>query len=353
MKKCIHKINELKIIRPDDFHVHLRDGDILNRVLLDTARQFSRAIIMPNLNPPIITTKQAKSYRKRIIKAIPLGLYFKPLMTLYLTQNMLPDEIVRAKNSRFIYGIKFYPLRSTTNSDEGISDIKKCYKVFEIMQLIGMPLLIHGEIIDDNIDIFDREKIFIERILIPLRHNFPNLKIVFEHITTKDAVDYIKSDNTIPNLIGATITAHHLICNRNLIFLDGLRPHNYCSPIFKREIHRIALINAAILGDKRFFLGTDSAPHLKKIKENSCIKAGCYTASHAIELYAEIFDKAGAINKLEGFASFFGADFYCLPRNNEYITLKKETWFPPKKIMVNNDEIVTFRINDKISWKLV
>ncbi|MDU0810991.1 MAG: dihydroorotase [Burkholderia sp.] len=342
----------LKISCPTDCHLHVRDGDILVKVLPHTTRQFIRAVIMPNLTPPIITTDQALSYRNRILAAVPSGVSFDPLMTLYLTDNTSPDEIYRASESGFVYGIKFYPANERIiNSDIGVSDLNKCSKTLEKIQDIGIPLLIHGELNDISIDIFDREKIFIERVMVPLRRNFPCMKIVFEHITTKDAVDYVLSESG--GLLGATITAHHLLYNRNAIFLSGIRPHYYCLPILKREIHRIALVEAAISGNPRFFLGTDSAPHLRDNKETSCGFAGCYTALHSLELYAEVFDKAGALERLEGFASFYGADFYSLPRSAKTVTLHQEAWDLPEEIIVGNKKIVPLGAGESIRWRLI
>lgn len=347
-------IDVLTIARPDDCHLHVRDGATLTAVLPHTARQFGRAIIMPNLNPPVTTTAQAKAYRERIIAAIPTGMSFEPLMTLYLTNYTLPDEIYRARDSGFVYGVKLYLADSTTNSDAGVTDIRYCTKILEVMQKTGMPLLVHGEISDLEVDVFNREKVFIDRVMVPLHRDFPQLKVVFEHITTQDAVDYIRADNAELRRLGATITAHHLLYNRNAIFLGGIRPHYYCLPILKRESHRIALIGAAISGDRRFFLGTDSAPHLKEYKECACGYAGCYTALHALELYAEAFDRAGALDKLEGFASFFGADFYGLPRNTDSVALQRVTWTLPEQIMAAGDiSIVPLCGGETINWRLV
>lgn len=308
----VDSIDSVTLARPDDWHLHVRDGEMLAAVLPDTARQFGRAIIMPNLKPPVTTTAMAQAYRERIVAAIPAGAKFEPLMTLYLTDNTPPDEIRRARESGFVHGVKLYPAGATTNSDAGVTDIMKCAKTLEVMQETGMPLLVHGEVTDSSIDLFDREKVFIDRVMTPLRRAFPALKVVFEHITTKDAVDYIREAGVAPGLLGATITAHHLLYNRNAIFQGGIRPHYYCLPVLKRETHRVALVEAATSGNPRFFLGTDSAPHPKGLKEHACGCAGCYTALHALELYTEAFDKAGALDKLEGFASFFGADFYGL-----------------------------------------
>ncbi|PVX97967.1 dihydroorotase [Paraburkholderia unamae] len=342
----------LTLARPDDWHLHVRDGAMLAAVLPHTARQFGRAIIMPNLKPPVTTTEQAAAYRERILAALPAGSTFEPLMTLYLTDNMPPEEIRRAKASGFVHGVKLYPAGATTNSDAGVTDIRKCAKTLEAMQEVGMPLLVHGEVTSADIDLFDREKVFIDRVMTPLRRDFPALKVVFEHITTKDAVDYIRADNAAPGLLGATITAHHLLYNRNAIFQGGIRPHYYCLPVLKRETHRVALVEAATSGDHRFFLGTDSAPHAKGLKEHACGCAGCYTALHALELYAEAFENAGALDKLEGFASFYGADFYGLPRASETVTLHRETWTLPAEVEAGGTPIVPLRGGETIGWKL-
>ncbi len=343
----------LTLARPDDWHLHVRDGAMLAAVLPHTARQFGRAIIMPNLKPPVTTTEMAAAYRDRILAALPPGVRFEPLMTLYLTDNTPPDEIRRARESGFVHGVKLYPAGATTNSDAGVTDIGKCAKTLEAMQEVGMPLLVHGEVTNADIDLFDREKVFIDRVMTPLRRDFPALKVVFEHITTKDAVDYIRADGAQPGLLGATITAHHLLYNRNAIFQGGIRPHYYCLPVLKRETHRVALVEAATSGDPRFFLGTDSAPHAKGLKEHACGCAGCYTALHALELYAEAFDAAGALDRLEGFASFYGADFYGLPRSAEQVTLKRETWTLPAEVMAGDTPVVPLRGGEPIGWKLV
>ena len=319
--------NSLTITRPDDWHLHLRDGATLASVLPHTARQFARAIVMPNLKPPVTTTAQAAEYRARILAALPTGMQFEPLMTLYLTDNTSPDEIVRAKDSGFVHAVKLYPAGATTNSDAGVTDLRKCTKVLEKMQEVGMPFLVHGEVTDGAIDIFDREAVFIDSVMAPLKRDMPGLRVVFEHITTKDAAQYVmEADDTV----GATITAHHLLYNRNEIFKGGIRPHYYCLPVLKREEHRLALVKAATSGSAKFFLGTDSAPHAKGLKEHACGCAGCYTAPHALELYAEAFDAAGALDKFEAFASFHGPDFYGLPRNSTRITLRREQWKLPE-----------------------
>ncbi|GAB3625180.1 dihydroorotase [Pandoraea terrae] len=340
---------ELTLTRPDDWHLHVRDGAVMQAVLPDTARQFGRAIIMPNLKPPVTTTSQAEAYRARILEARPAGNTFEPLMTLYLTDNTPADEIRRAKASGFVHGVKLYPAGATTNSDAGVTDLAKCRAALEAMQDVGMPLLVHGEVTDPAIDIFDREKVFIDQVMIPLRRDFPALKVVFEHITTKDAAQYVAQSE---GPVGATITAHHLLYNRNAIFTGGIRPHYYCLPVLKREIHRVALVAAATSGNPRFFLGTDSAPHPRGLKEHACGCAGCYTALHAVELYAEAFDQAGALDKLEGFASFHGPDFYGLPRNTGKITLVREDWQLPAELPMGDTTLVPLRGGETISWKL-
>ncbi len=337
------------ITRPDDWHLHVRDGDALNAVLPDTARQFARAIIMPNLKPPVRTVLEAGWYRDRIFAALPSNTAFEPLMTLYLTDNTDPDEIRRAKASGFVHAVKYYPAGATTNSDSGVTDIRKCDAVFAAMQDAGLPLLLHGEVTDSAIDIFDREKIFIERHLIPLTLRFPKLRIVFEHITTANAVKFVMAAN---DNVAATITAHHLLFNRNEIFKGGIRPHYYCLPVLKREEHRLALLKAATSGNQKFFLGTDSAPHAKNTKEASCGCAGCYTALHAMELYAAAFESANAIDKLEGFASFFGADFYGLPRNKSTITLEKSSWQVPEELPFSGSAIVPLRAGEMLDWRV-
>ncbi|QSN61627.1 dihydroorotase [Caballeronia sp. M1242] len=344
----------LTLARPDDWHLHVRDGATLAAVLPHTARQFGRAIIMPNLKPPVTTTEMAAAYRERILAALPkegAGARFEPLMTLYLTDNTPPDEIRRAKDSGFVHGVKLYPAGATTNSDAGVTDLLgKCAKTLEAMQEVGMPLLTHGEVTDSDIDVFDREKVFIDRVMTPLRRDFPALKVVFEHITTKDAADYVRDAQ---GTIGATITAHHLLYNRNAMLVGGIRPHYYCLPVIKRETHRVALVEAATSGNPRFFLGTDSAPHPKGLKEHACGCAGCYTALHALELYAEAFDKAGALDKLEGFASFHGADFYGLPRSAETVTLERASWTLPAEFAAGDSQIVPLRGGESIGWRFV
>ncbi|MDR5778419.1 dihydroorotase [Caballeronia sp. LZ065] len=344
----------LTLARPDDWHLHVRDGATLAAVLPHTARQFGRAIIMPNLKPPVTTTELAAAYRERILAALPkegAGARFEPLMTLYLTDNTPPDEIRRAKASGFVHGVKLYPAGATTNSDAGVTSLAKCAKTIEAMQESGMPLLIHGEVTDSDIDVFDREKVFIDRVMTPLRRDFPALKVVFEHITTKDAADYVREAEGPDGTIGATITAHHLLYNRNIMLVGGMRPHYFCLPVLKRETHRVALVEAATSGNPRFFLGTDSAPHPKGLKEHACGCAGCYTALHALELYAESFDKAGALDKLEGFASFHGADFYGLPRSTETVTLERGAWTLPAEFTAGDATIVPLRGGETIGWR--
>lgn len=338
----------LTLTRPDDWHVHLRDGAVLADVVPDTARQFARAIVMPNLKPPVTTTAMAAAYRERILAAVPEGMHFEPLMTLYLTDNTRADEIRRAVDSGIVYGVKLYPAGATTNSDAGVTDLKRCMGALEAMQELGLPLLIHGEVTDGDIDLFDREAVFIERILQPLRQSLPGLRVVFEHITTRDAADYVREAE---GDIAATITAHHLLYNRNAIFTGGIRPHYYCLPVLKRETHRQALMQAATSGNPRFFLGTDSAPHPKGLKEHACGCAGCYTALHAMELYAQAFEAAGALDKLEGFASFHGPDFYRLPRNSDTVTLRREAWVIPDELKMGDAPLVPLDAGQTLQWK--
>ena len=340
---------EIKLTRPDDWHLHLRDEALMQSVLPDTARQFARAIIMPNLRPPVTTTNQAQTYRKRILAALPAGMTFEPLMTLYLTDNTGADEIKKAKDSGFVHAVKLYPAGATTNSDAGVTDLRKTYAALEEMQRCGMPLLVHGEVTDPTVDVFDREAVFIERVLQPLLQDLPGLRVVFEHITTKDAAQFVAS---APDNIAATLTAHHLLYNRNAMLVGGIRPHYYCLPILKRETHREALVQAATSGNKKFFLGTDSAPHAQHTKEAACGCAGCYTAHAAIELYAEVFEAAGALDKLEAFASFYGADFYGLPRNAEKVTLRKEEWQVPATVEFGEYKLVPLGAGEVVKWKL-
>ena len=341
---------QITLTRPDDWHLHLRDGAALQAVLPDTARQFARAIVMPNLRPPVTTTILAGEYRVRILTALPKGMHFEPLMTLYLTDNTTADEIKKAKASGFIHGVKLYPAGATTNSDSGVSDLIKCTIALEAMEKVGLPLLVHAEVTDSDVDVFDRERVFIERNMAPLLKRYPSLKVVFEHITTKDAAEFVTS---APSNVAATITAHHLLMNRNDMFKGGIQPHHYCLPILKRESHRLALVEAATSGNKKFFLGTDSAPHAKHTKEAACGCAGMYTAHAAIELYAEAFEAANALEKLEAFASFYGADFYGLPRNKDKITLEKTSWLVPNALPLGDDSLVPLRAGQVIAWKLL
>ena len=340
---------ELTLIRPDDWHLHVRDGAALDVVVPHTAAQFARAIIMPNLKPPVTTAEQALAYKKRILAAVPRGMAFEPLMTLYLTDNLDPAEIARAKAAGVV-ACKLYPAGATTNSDAGVTDLRKIYPVLEAMQREGVLLLVHGEVTTSDIDLFDREAVFIERHLMPLRRDFPALKIVMEHITTSEAVQYVSAADSH---LAATITVHHLLYNRNAIFTGGIRPHYYCLPVLKRETHRQALVQAAISGDPRFFLGTDSAPHPAHLKEHATGCAGCYTAHAAMEMYAEAFDQAGALDKLEGFASLFGADFYGLPRNTDRITLRRENWTPPERYAFGEAELKPLRSGEALPWRLL
>ncbi len=341
---------ELKLTRPDDWHLHLRDEALMQSVLPDTARQFGRAIIMPNLRPPVTTTAQAVAYRERIVRAIPAGMQFEPLMTLYLTDNTSADEIKKAKASGIVHAVKLYPAGATTNSDAGVTDLRKTYAALGEMQRCGMPLLVHGEVTSPDIDIFDREAVFIERVMQPLLHDLPGLRVVFEHITTRDAAQFVSS---APDNIAATLTPQHLLYNRNAMLVGGIRPHFYCLPVLKRETHRQALLQAATSGSKKFFLGTDSAPHAQHTKENACGCAGCYTAHSAIELYAEAFEAAGALDKLEAFASFYGADYYGLPHHTQQITLRKQEWEVPASIGFGEHRLVPLRAGETLKWKLL
>ena len=341
---------QITLTRPDDWHLHLRDGAALKAVLPHSARQFARAIIMPNLKPPVTTVDAAAAYRQRILAALPSGSGFLPLMTLYLTDNTSADEIRKAADSGFVHAVKLYPAGATTNSDAGVTDLAKCDAALAEMEKIGMPLLMHGEVTDPAIDLFDREKVFIERVLQPLLRRRPGLRVVFEHITTQEAAEFVEAakDN-----VAATITAHHLLYNRNAIFLGGVRPHYYCLPVLKRERHRAALVKAATSGSRKFFLGTDSAPHARHTKEAACGCAGCYTALAAIALYAEAFEAAGALDRLEAFASFNGPDFYRLPRNTERITLERAEWQMPVELAYGGEEtLVPLRAGEAVHWRL-
>jgi len=339
----------LTITRPDDWHAHLRDGELMESVVGATARQFARAIVMPNLKPPIVTTKQAQAYRERIRAALPKKSAFEPLMTLYLTDDTPPAEIERARAAGFVKAVKYYPAGATTNSASGVTDIRKVEAVLEAMQGAGMPLLVHGEVTDPEVDVFDRETVFLERTLAPLVKRFPKLKIVLEHITTHEAAAFVER---APENVAATITAHHLLMNRNALFSGGLRPHHYCLPVLKREPHRRALVKAATSGNPRFFLGTDSAPHTRRSKEMDCGHAGIYTAHAALELYAEAFEIAGALDKLEGFASHFGADFYGMPRNKGKLKLEKAQWKVPAEYPFGAETVVPLRAGQTLGWRL-
>jgi len=340
---------ELTITRPDDWHLHLRDGMALAAVLPDTARQFGRAIIMPNLKPPVTTAAMAAEYRQRIVAALPSGADFTPLMTLYLTDLTPPDEIARAKAAGVV-ALKLYPAGATTNSDAGVTDIRKTYAMLEAMQRAGLLLLVHGEVTDPAVDVFDREAVFIERVMTPLRRDFPELKVVFEHITTREAAQYVAEAG---EHTAATLTAHHLLYNRNALFMGGLRPHYYCLPVLKREVHRAALVQAATSGHPRFFLGTDSAPHAAHLKEQSVCGAGCYTALSALELYAEAFDSVGALAQLEAFASFNGPAFYGLPRNRGKVTLRRQVWTLPEALPFGDAQLKPLRGGENLAWQFV
>jgi len=339
----------LSLTCPDDWHLHVRDGKSLASVVPDTARRFARAIIMPNLLPPVTTTGQALAYRERILAVLPPASRFDPLMTLYLTDNTSPGEIRRAKASGRVHAVKLYPAGATTNAEAGVTDIRRTDATLDAMQEAGMPLLVHGEAVDPGVDVFDRERVFIERVLSPLAERFPGLKLVFEHVTTREAVAFVRQ---APPTVAATITPHHLLINRNAMFAGGIRPHHYCLPVAKREHHRQALVEAATSGEPRFFLGTDSAPHSRTRKESGCGCAGIYSAHAALELYAEAFEQVGALARLEAFASFYGADFYGLPRNTETLTLLKTDWQVPKTQPFGEAVVVPFRAGETISWKL-
>jgi dihydroorotase len=343
-------MQRLTLIRPDDWHLHLRDGAHMRAVLGDTARRFGRAIVMPNLQPPVTTTEAALAYRDRIRAALPSGSRFQPLMTLYLTDGTPPQEIEKAHKSGAVRAVKYYPAGATTHSESGVTDLKRCHGVFEAMSDCGMPLLVHGEVTDPDVDIFDRERVFIDRVLAPLTKRFPRLRVVLEHITTREAAEFVAS---APTNVAATITAHHLLLNRNALFAGGVRPHHYCLPVVKRETHREALVAAAVSGSPKFFLGTDSAPHPRDAKETACGCAGIYTAHAALELYAEAFDEAGAIEKLEDFANRFGADFYRLPYNSDRITLEKTSVQVPHELPFGADTLVPFRAGQAVAWRIL
>lgn len=344
-------MHTITLTRPDDWHLHVRDGDALATVVPHTAQRFGRALIMPNLRPPVTTTEQALAYRDRILAAVPQGVRFEPLMSLYLTDNMPPDEIDRAKASGAIVAAKLYPAGATTNSDAGVTSVDKIYPVLERMEACGMVLCVHGEVTAGDVDVFDRERVFIERVLSPVVRRFPGLKVVFEHITTAEAAQFVRAAGAH---VGATVTAHHLLLNRNAIFAGGIRPHHYCLPVLKRETHRQALVEAVASGNPRFFLGTDSAPHARSAKESACGCAGCYTAHAGIELYAEVFEAAGALDRLEAFASLNGPAFYGLKPNPERITLQRETWQVPESYgYLGADPLIPLRAGESVAWKLV
>ena len=340
--------DSLTITRPDDWHIHFRDGAAMQSVLTNNAGVFGRAIAMPNLKPPVVSVADATAYRERLLAAAH-GSAFEPLMTLYLTDNTAPEEIHRARASDFVHAVKYYPAGATTNSDSGVTELSKAYPAIAAMEAIGMPLLLHGEVVDPEVDVFDREAVFIERHLTQLLRDFPRLKIVLEHITTRQAAEFVAA---APANVAATITVHHLLYNRNAMFKGGIRPHLYCLPVLKREQHRQALIAAAISGNPKFFLGTDSAPHAQGAKETACGCAGIYSAHAAIELYAEAFDAAGALDKLEAFASFYGADFYGLPRHTDTITLRRESWTVSDSLAMGGERLVPLRAGEPVRWKL-
>lgn len=344
-------MTRLTLIRPDDWHLHLRDGDVLASVLPDTVRRFARAMVMPNLDPPVRTLDDARAYRNRILAALPPGARFDPLMTLYLTDHTTPAEIMRAKASGIVHGVgEAFLAGATTNSEFGVTDFARCDAVFAAMEEADMPLLLHGEVTDPAVDVFDREAVFIDRHLIPIVERFPRLRVVLEHVTTREAVEFVRA---APANVAATITAHHLLLNRNALFAGGIRPHAYCLPLFKREEHRQVLIAAATSGDPSFFLGTDSAPHSRLAKESACGCAGIYTAHAAVEIYAEVFEQAGALDRLEAFASFHGADFYRMPRNEETITLEDRHWVVAEEVCFGAEAGIPFRAGEMITMSLV
>jgi dihydroorotase len=344
------QMRKITITRPDDWHLHLRDGAQLRAVLPDTARRFARAIVMPNLKPPVTTVAAAAAYRDRILAVRPAGARFEPLMTLYLTDETPAREIAAARASGMVHAVKYYPAGATTHSDAGVTDIARCARALEAMEKHGLPLLVHGEVTDPDVDVFDRERVFVERVLSPLIARHPGLKVVLEHVTTREAVEFLA---VAPRRVAATITAHHLLLSRNALFAGGVRPHHFCLPVLKREAHRQALVRSATGGDPRFFLGTDSAPHARHTKESSCGCAGIYTAHAGIELYAEAFAAAGALDRLEGFASRHGAQFYGFPVNEESITLAEEPWPVPADLPFGADRLVPLRAGEQVRWKLV
>ena len=343
--------DSISILRPDDWHAHLRDGELMASVVGATARQFARAIVMPNLKPPVVTVDDAKAYRDRILAAVPKKrATFVPLMTLYLTDNTPPDEIAKAKASGFVKAVKYYPAGATTNSDEGVTDIRKCDAALEAMEAEEIPLLVHGEVTDADIDVFDREAVFIDRTLAPLLKRFPKLRVVLEHITTREAAAFVERAS---ESVAATITAHHLLMNRNALFAGGVRPHHYCLPVLKREAHRRALVKVATSGNPKFFLGTDTAPHARSVKETDCGCAGIYTAHAALELYAEAFEEAEALDRLEAFASHFGPDFYGLARNRKRVKLEKAEWDVPAAYAFGREAVVPLRAGEKLRWRFI
>ncbi len=343
-------MDEIRFTRPDDWHLHLRDGDALAAVIGASAAQFARAIVMPNLKPPVTTVAAAAAYRDRIVAARPAGSDFTPLMTLYLTDDTPPEEIRAARASGFVHAVKLYPAGATTNSAAGVTDLGRAARAIEAMQAVDLPLLVHGEVTDPDVDLFDREAVFIDRVLVPLRRDFPGLRVVFEHVTTRDAVQYVRDAE---GRIAATITAHHLLYNRNALFVGGMRPHWYCLPVLKREVHRQALVAAATSGEPRFFLGTDSAPHARHLKEHACGCAGCYTAPHALELYATAFEQAGALHRLPDFAATFGPAFYGLPVNRGEVRLRRAAWTIPESLPYGDDAIVPLAAGETLHWRLV
>jgi len=339
----------LTLTRPDDWHLHLRDGAALAAVLPHSARQFARAIVMPNLRPPVTTVALAEAYRRRILAALPETARFEPLMTLYLTDNTAPEEIALAKASGTVYAVKYYPAGATTNSDSGVTRLEHCLRALEAMEKADLPLLLHGEVTDPEVDVFDREQVFIDTVLPQITRRFAGLRLVLEHVTTREAVQYVAAASV---KVGATITAHHLLLNRNALFADGIRAHHYCLPLLKREAHRRALVEAATGGDPKFFLGTDSAPHARRNKEALCGHAGIFSAHAALELYAEAFEAAGALDKLEAFASFHGADYYRLPRNKGTVTLRRASWQVQSSLALGDDELVPLRAGERLAWRL-
>jgi dihydroorotase len=339
----------LTLSRPDDWHLHLRDGAAMASVLAHAARQFARAIVMPNLRPPVLTTAQAGAYRERIVAALPKGATFTPLMTLYLSDSTGRDEIARAKASGFVHAVKYYPAGATTNSDSGVTSLERVSGTLEAMQERGLPLLVHGEVTDPAVDVFDRERVFVETVLERIVRRFPGLRVVLEHVTTREGAEYVSAAG--PN-VAATITAHHLLYSRGALFAGGIRPHLYCLPVLKREEHRRALVACATGGSRKFFLGTDSAPHARRDKESACGHAGVYTAHAALELYAEVFEAAGALERLEAFASHHGADFYGLPRNTAKVMLRKEPWVVPRDMPFGPETVVPLRAGESVGWRL-